>query len=395
MKLLFSPIAVRGCENFKSVDQPVGQARLPIYKSQSNHRCCECKLPLAFRSADGVLIVRMNFDREIGSSELIFVALARAEDRVSRLDERVAACGFCEGWRTRADVRAVVSGMASAGQLVHPEDLLLHDLGADVRVPDAGVLRARALLQARRKALRGGPELLSWQGIAWLCGLTKQPPPPGLRPSAEVSALQSPDVSLFERMTAFFDALSKGDSNAPRAGVEDCLAVIDLPGVPPLLQSAAFLEAWRVADPLPSQRLIAMVAAELLLKTSGRFAAGLLPVEVGLRRRAIPSRLAWEPLADRLSFWLGLMEAAAEIELEEIVRLRHQKNQIERKAAGGRRDSRTLDLARLAVETPVLTTEFVAKSLKVTPQASLQLIRRLDGVLFEITGRSRFRVWRL
>ena len=137
------------------------------------------------------------------------------------------------------------------------------------------------------------------------------------------------------------------------------------------------------------------LAAAVVLKTTHRFDSGLFPIEAALSRWPMPARLVWAPLSDRLSYWLGLIEAAANLELDELTRLGHQKSLIERKAVGGRRSSRAPDLARLAVESPVLTTESIARSLGITPQASLQLVRRLDGALFEITGRSRYRVWRL
>ena len=189
-------------------------------------------------------------ESEISPSEAVFAALARAEDRVSRLDERVRACGFSDGWRARADIRAVIGAMAASGQLVHAEDLILHDLGADVRVPDAGLFRARNLLHARRKARQGGPELLSWNGLAWLAGLAKQAPPPGVRPSSRVpgaAAVHGP----YPALTIFFDGLTSGEADSPRAGVEECLAVLDLVDLPPLLQAAALLEAWRVRTPSP------------------------------------------------------------------------------------------------------------------------------------------------
>jgi hypothetical protein len=334
------------------------------------------------------------FEGEMSPPERVFGALARAEDRVSRLDERVRTCGFSHGWRSRAEIRAVVGAMAASGQLVHAEDLILHDLGADVRIPDAGLFRARNLLQARRKAIHGGPELLSWSGLAWLSGLAKQAPPPGARPSARVSGA-APVASPYAALAAFFDGLAKGESDSPRAGVEECLAALDVVDAPPLLQAAALLEAWRVVDPLPSHRPVGALAASLLLKITRRFDSGLFPVEVALSRRPMSARLMWAPLPDRLSYWLGLIEAAAILELDELTRLGHQKALIERKAAGGRSTSKAPDLARLAIEAPVLTTESIARTLGITPQASLQLVRRLEGALFEITGRSRFRVWRL
>ena len=334
------------------------------------------------------------FEDDISPQEAVFAVLARAEDRVSRLDERIRGCGFSEGWRSRSDIRAVLSAMAADGALVHPEDLILHDLGTDTRVPEASVTKARDLLLARRKARPGGPELLSWRGLAWLAGLARQAPPPGERPTTRIDGLRVA-ARGYAALAAFFETLARGNSESPRAGVEDSLAVLDVAGAPPLLQAAALAEAWRVVDPLPSQRPLGLLAAALWLKVSGRFTVGLFPLEAALRRRPIPARLAWAPIEARLVFWLGQFELAADLELEELTRLGHQKALIERKAAGGRRNSRAPDLAKLAVDTPVLTTESIARALAISPQASLQLVRRMDGVLHEITGRSRYRVWRL
>lgn len=334
------------------------------------------------------------FPDDLSPPEAVFAALARAEDRVSRLDERVRACGFSEGWNARAEIRAVLGAMASEGALVHPEDLILHDLGTDTRPPESSVARARHLLHARRKARGAGPELLSWGGLAWLAGLARNPPPPGGRPTTRIEGSRVVDHG-YAALAAFFEALSKGNSESARAGVEDCLAVLDVAGAPLLLQAAALAEAWRVVDPLPRQRSLGLLAAALWLKTAGRFAAGLFPLEVAMRRRPIPRRLAWSPIEERLVFWLAQFDLAAELELEELTRLGHQKALIERKAGGGRRNNRGPDLARLAVASPVLTTEWISRALSITPQASLQLVRRMDGVLHEITGRSRYRVWRL
>ena len=326
--------------------------------------------------------------------EVVFAALAMAEDRISRLDERVRSCGFIEGWRDRADVRAAVAAMAIEGELVHPEDLILHDLGGEVRIPDQPVMRARGFLLARRKAQLGGAELLSWTGLAWLAGLGRQSPPPGNRPTTTIGGAPAARGG-YAGLEVFLDQLAQGDSASPRTGVEDSLAVLDVPDVPPLLMAAALLEAWRLVDPLPRHRSLGALAAAIFLRTSGRFSAGLFPAEVSFRRRSIPPRLAWASVAERLTFWLGMMEFAADLELDELTRLLHKKALIERKAAGGRSSNRAPDLAALAVATPVMTTELIARTLGITPQSSLQLVRRMGSVLQEITGRSRFRVWRL
>jgi hypothetical protein len=334
------------------------------------------------------------FGDDISPQEAVFAALARAEDRVSRLDERARGSGFSDGWNTRADIRAVLAAMTADGALVHPEDLILHDLGADTRPPEATVAEARRLLQARRKARRGGPELLSWNGLAWLSGAARQAPPPGGRPTTRIDGVRAGTFG-YAALAGFFHALAKDPSESSRAGVEDCLAVLDVPGLPPLLQAAALVEAWRIVDPLPQHRPIGSLAASVWLRADGRFTVGLFPLEVAFRRRVAPPRLAWAPLHERIVYWLGQFALAADLELEELTRLGHQKALIERKAAATRRSSRAPDLAKLAIDNAVLTTDAIVRALSITPQASLQLVRRMDGLLHEITGRSRYRVWRL
>ena len=334
------------------------------------------------------------FERDQDHVETLFLSLGRAEDLLSRLDERVRSCGFPEGWSNRADVRAVVGAMAAEGLSVHPEDLILHDLGADARLPAATVARARQVLQARRRAAAGGGEILSWAGVAWMSGQSRRAPPLGQRPTTVIPGAQRTHLG-YVGLAAFVSGLAKGEAETGRPGVEECLGVFDLSDLPPLLLAAAFMEAWRLVDPLPRHRPLGGLLASQFLKASGRFTAGLFPLEVARARRPMPGRLAWAGPAERLTYWLGIYEVAARLELEELVRLGHQKALVDRRAGGGRRSSRAPALAALAVTSPVITTDLVVSALGITPQASLQLIAKFGNVLHEITGRTRYRVWRL
>ena len=109
----------------------------------------------------------------------------------------------------------------------------------------------------------------------------------------------------------------------------------------------------------------------------------------------MPARLEWAPVVERLQFWFEAFELTATLEAAEIDRLTTQKHLIERLAQGGRRNSKAMALATLAVDRPVLTTALVAQVLGVTPQGAGQLLKRFSAVLHEITGRSSYRVWRL
>ncbi len=61
--------------------------------------------------------------------------LARAEDALARLDERLRASPIKEGWAARAHFLDAAAALWLEGELVPIEDLVLHDAGMDVRAP--------------------------------------------------------------------------------------------------------------------------------------------------------------------------------------------------------------------------------------------------------------------
>jgi hypothetical protein len=336
----------------------------------------------------------MIFEDHLDPQERLFRALGRAEDRMSRLDERARSCGFAGGWRDRADIRATLGAMTAQGVLIHADDLVLHALGADQRIPDRTLLQAHATLRARQKVWRGGEELLGWRGVAWLSGRSSVAPPEGARPTLRVG-VGRPAGALSD-IAGFFEHLERREADEPRAAVEQCLEVLDITaGAPPLLSALCLIEAWRLVDPLPAGKPLGGVLAALVLRSQRRFTTGLFPFETALHWRPLPPRFAWSPLFERLRVWCETVERSAELELEELNRLATQKTLIERRASGGRRHSKAPAFATLAVNNAVLTTELIARDLGITPQASGQLIKRFDGVLREITGRASYRVWRL
>ena len=339
----------------------------------------------------------LNFgDPESAPNEALFEALARAEDRVSRLDERAKWCGFQKGWRSRADIRAALAAAWLDGYVVHPEDLILHDLGMDARVPEIEVVKALTVLRARRKAMGDTSALLSWRGVLWLLGRA-QTPPSAPRPTLKVGA--SPRLgALYEALDQYLLKLTRGNDEDRRAGVEDCLAAFDVAGsgVSVVLLAALFLEAWRVVDPLPAQRWVGPLLAAMWLLAEHRFTAGILPIEVGLRRRGqMPARLAWGQSGERIAWWLEGLCLACDLESEEVVRLKAKSAALATQVAGRRAHSRARALGALAMDQPVISTPIIAGSLKITPQAARQLVASFGGVLQEITGRSRYQAWRL
>ena len=58
--------------------------------------------------------------------------LARAEDALARLDERLRTSPIRDGWISRTHFADAAAALWIEGQLVHIEDLVLHDAGKDV-----------------------------------------------------------------------------------------------------------------------------------------------------------------------------------------------------------------------------------------------------------------------
>ena len=61
--------------------------------------------------------------------------LAAAEDALARLDERLAKSPIRDGWAARTHFTDACASLWLEGELVHLDDLVLHDAGMDVRAP--------------------------------------------------------------------------------------------------------------------------------------------------------------------------------------------------------------------------------------------------------------------
>lgn len=331
--------------------------------------------------------------------ETVFRALARAEDLVSRLDERVAACSWKAGFIGRIDFSEALAWGWLSGQIVTAEDLLLHDAEMDARAPDQALSAVHAVVRGRRKAAAGGVELFSPQGAAWLVGLRRRPPVAGavtIPPTWGQPAGEGP--GMVKRLIGQLDALRAGETATVEAALLDGLGLLDRTArdAPVLLQAAAALEAWTLVSPLPRQAWVGPVLVGQWLRSRRRVTSHILGLVAGLRARKRGGR---EPATDdsrtRLTWWLKVIGAAADHGLEELRRLELARQVVE--AAIGRRRSHShlRAVLGLLLEQPLITAPLVAERLAVTPQTARRLIDELGASVIELSGRSRFRAWRL
>src|SRR5260370_41848558 len=96
---------------------------------------------------------------------------AAAEDSLARLDERLRVSPIRDGWVARTHYTDACASLWLEGELVHLEDLVLHDAGMDIRAPTHELTRARAVLRTRRRIAAAKPDwALSVTGLASLRG---------------------------------------------------------------------------------------------------------------------------------------------------------------------------------------------------------------------------------
>jgi hypothetical protein len=334
--------------------------------------------------------------------ERVIGALSRAEDAVSRLDERVRICAFREGWNARVDFSEAVAWGWSAGSVASAEDLILHDENMDVRMPDEALRAAYGVVRARRKAALAGPELLSPAGASWLAGRRRREPPPlpsGRGASTADAATEvDEDHSLLGSLVASLDRLRSGATESADAAVGEWLGLLEpaRPEIPLLLQAAVALEGWRIVEAYPREGYLGGVLVSHWLRDRKRVRSHLLGLEAGFRavmRRSRPS--ADLPTAERILFWLAVIAEGAAQGSETLNRLELARQVAVSRMGTRRAHSHLGALIALLLERPVVTGPMAAQRLGVTPQSARRLIGELGGTVTEISGQTRYRAWRL
>jgi hypothetical protein len=350
-------------------------------------------------------------------------SLARAEDALARLDERLSRSAIRDGWIARTHFGEACAALWLDGELIHLEDLVLHDAGMDVRAPTRELIRAHAILRARRRIAAAAPEwALSDAGLAALRGemLSEEGRGsdsfmPGDEEGAEADWDPPRDDPADDRLDnaggEFADvdvliARSKrvtDDEARPRPTLvydldwreNERLAEwralsLQTKDFSALHAGALLWEAWQAIQPLQHRPWLGALLVGAHLRGAGKTRAHLLCLNAGLRAVSRERRRAADRTG-RLIAWSDGVAAAAEAGMKDHDRWLLARQQLERKLVGRRRNSHMGALIDLVLTHPIASAGMIAKQLGVTPRAAQNLVGELG--LREATGRGRYRAW--
>lgn len=363
--------------------------------------------------------------------ETLIGPVARATEVLVRLDERVARSPVRDGLVERQHFADAASALWLEGELVHLEDLVLHDAHMDIRTPTHELTRAHAVLRTRRRIFAQKPDwALSRDGFLALTGRGGAMPVAGQKSrdgegagtaSVEADDRDDAEADLLAEEFAEIDAVlarssrilsgagvpakasRPDDRPEPQNGLiydldwneEERLAewqavLADTREWPSVLRAAVLLEAWSDIEVLQHAAWLGPLLVAALLRQEGLAANHLASLHLGAKNIPRERRRA-RNRGDRLLALLDAIHDAAVAGLKEHDRLVLAKSQMERRLRERRASSKLPDLVELVLSRPLVSTGMIQERLKVTKQGALNLVGELG--LREMTGRGRFRAW--